>query len=158
MTDQQKRKTLKLMATAGAAGASPLALGAMLPGRKPAQGVHLSIDIVAGSAVPGDSVILRNSSTQLLRIEKFSPGIIACRDSIFDLNELCKNKSLELAPGQVVSATVEQWQVLSAPLMRAYLQADPSVTALSPHTDLISLAAMVNGTEAVVSQGNVAFS
>ena len=144
------------MVAAGAVGASPVGFGVVLPRSPQAHDANLSIDIVAGSAVPGDSVILRNTSAQVIHIEQFTPGIIACRDSTFDLNKLCNNRSLELLPGQVISATVEQWQVLSAPLMRAYLQADASATVLSAHTDVISLAAMVNSTEAVVFQGNVA--
>lgn len=77
MIDQQKRKTLKFMAAIGVVGSSPAAHGAVLMALS--DSADLQIGILAGKTIPGVNVILRNTTAEVLRIEAFQPGIIACR-------------------------------------------------------------------------------
>lgn len=145
------------MAAIGAVAPVPTALSAELMGQPGS--AELQIEILTGKAAPGDSVILRNTTTEMLRIESFQPGIIACRDSILDLNQLCKSHSLILQPMQVMPAALTRWQILAAPAMKhGYLLADDSATAVSADTDLVLLVAAVRGGNAIVASGDVEIS
>ncbi len=164
LINQLKRNTLKIMAASGLAAASPLALSAMLPATdgapvtKSPQSAHLKIDILAGNSVPDDSIVLRNTTTDVLQISAFHPGVVACKDMVLDLNTLCRNQTLILQPGQVVSTTAAQWQEMAASESHEYLVADDSVTAISADTDLVSLLAVVDGNSATVMSSVVAIS
>ena len=165
MIDQLKRNTLKIMAAAGVAAVSPMALSAALPARKGAEAAgnglldtHLQIDILAGRSVPEDSVILRNTTTDVLQINAFRPGVIAYKDSILDLNKLCSKQTLVLQPGQLVSFTARLWEEMADSAMHEYLLADNSASAISNDTDVLSLLAMIHDNNAIVMSSGLMMS
>ena len=135
MTDQQKRKALKLITGAGAGlglAGLPLAgyAAALTPGSalKTAQALSpLQIEILAGNAVPGDKVIMRNNTSTVMVIDQFTPAIVAFKESMIDLNMLFQDRAITIAPAQSLSATVAEWQLLAAPMFKEYLWADDSV-------------------------------
>lgn len=158
MTDQQKRATLKAIAATGAAVTVPGILQAdvkMLDGGLPPQ---LQIDILAGAGVPGDSVILKNTSAQALTIDFFKPGIVVYKDSMLNLNELCADGPLMLQPGQIISKTIAEWQLLATPKLESYLLADAAAESVSATMDQLKLAATLKRSRAQVVMAQVAIS
>ena len=163
MIDQQKRRTLKIFAGAGASlTALPLAghaaaLANRSPGLRaeglPAEGLAapLQIDIMAGNAVPGDTVIICNTTPDDLTIEQFHPSVVTYKDSMFDMSTLLEEGNLHLAPKQIVAVTVTEWQLLAAPQFTDYLWADEAAIELSKDTRVIQLNGTMQGRNAVLS-------
>lgn len=164
MIDQQKRRTLRIFAGTGAGvglAAIPLAgHTADLVNRTsefPVEGLEapLQIDIMMGNAVPGDTVIIRNTTSDDLTIKQFLPGVVTYKDSMFDLNMLLKQGNIQLAPEQVVAATVAEWQLLAVPQFTDYLWADEAAIELSKDTRVIKLNGTLQGRNAVLSTAAV---
>ena len=168
MADQQKRRTLKILAGAGAgvglAALPPAGHAAALvkrSARLPAEGqpelpadgqsAPLQIDIMAGNAVPGDTVIIRNTTPDDLAIEQFHPSVVTYKDSMFDMSTLLEEGNLHLAPKQIVAVTVTEWQLLAAPQFTDYLWADETAIELSKDTRVIQLNGTMQGRNAVLS-------
>ncbi|MEM7257129.1 MAG: hypothetical protein AAF404_07050 [Pseudomonadota bacterium] len=154
MTDQQRRAALKMMLAGGMvthatglyASAPHLANG---PTAQKYNG-SLHIDILSGNSIPGDSIIIRNTTSRVFHLTHFSPGVVAYQGSIIDLNELCTTQPLTIAADGLYSSTLATWQVLSTDTIGNYLCADSCASSLTDDTDLLSLAADVHRGRATI--------
>lgn len=159
LIDQQKRKTLKLITGAAAGlGLAGLPLAghavALATGSASATGQELSplkIDILAGKAIPGDTVIMRNNTSTTMVIDRFMPGIVAFKDSMIDLNMLFQGSKIIIEPQRAMSATVAEWQLLAVPMFKEYLWADDSAIELSGDTHVVMLDGTLTGQQAILS-------
>lgn len=159
MIDQKKRKTLKMITGAGAGlglAGLPLAGHAVLMASDsdPAKGrvlPSIQVDILAGKAIPGDTVILRNNTSAAMVFDHFTPGIVAFMGSMIDLNMLFQNGPLTIEPQQVMSATVAEWQLLAVPTLKEYLWAGDSAIQLTGDTHVVRLDGVLDGGRVVLS-------
>jgi len=156
MTDLQKRETLKRMGVAGAVAAvattpvlatlNPATVGlSAAVGAPPMQrGVSdLSISIIATTSVPGSSTaVFTNMTDEEIVVQHFLPGTIVFGDRRVDLNAVPGAPLLRIAPHGVVSMPVQVNRIDTQAMME-YVWADDAVSAISEHTEVVTLGAFV---------------
>lgn len=162
--DQSKRNSIKLMGSAGilayAASASSVAAtrlfeqaGAVdidaLPLSVPRSNAELEIQIISSSAIPENSIIIRNATDSALSIEKFMPGHIVFNDRIVNINSIFKDAPIVLEASQVVSIQAEIWELLAMPPVE-FVWAEHAIEKLSHETDVITLGAFMSDSNAVM--------
>lgn len=155
-----RRKLIKAFGTSGLAigmGGAPFLASAdggseavastdlPLPGR-----LELGINIVSSSAVPGESVVIRNGTTSTLVIKRFLPGHVIFGNKVLDLNALLTAGRLEIAPSRIISFSAQASQLDAASSITEYLWAEESQVQISDDAVLLGLGAFLAGEQAVV--------
>ena len=155
--DQNKRRTLKLLAAASTTSISAMAATAVSTTTASAASTtsiqennscgHLKIQIITGRVAPEDTVILVNDTNQEVLVSEFLPGLITQNNQMIDLNSLLANGSIRVKPGYPVASKAARWEVLSLDSGDSYLWCDNAVSRLpNSETGLINInAAIVNG-------------
>ena len=159
MHDTSKRNTVKLLAVAGvstifptshvrAEATTPLSGTAQLPAattRTP----DLYIDLIRSTAVPDDSVVLKNTTNETIVVGKFLPGIVVFDDVQIDLNSAARNESLVLRPNQIVSLRTEATPVQSDDVIE-YVWANSAGQAITDDLTTVHLGVFMADNKAIV--------
>ena len=176
--DQNKRRTLKLMAgigtaSVGATSASAIAATAVSGSASATSSAtdesplandscgHLKIQIITGRSVPEDTVIFVNDTSNDILVSEFLPGLVTQNNQMIDLNSLLANGDIIVKPGYPVASKAARWEVLSLDSGDSYLWCDTAVSTLpNSETGIINInAAIVNGRAMLTAeQEELAFS
>lgn len=174
--DARKRQTIKMLgavplmsvpvmgAAGGLAQLSSEAVSraesaiASLPMAKPRTSMALEIHIINGTAVPENSVLIRNTTNEDMIISRFMPGHIIFDGQHMDLNAAINKNTINAnsdALPLVSSAGQSKaflYDIADAKHFRhvEYVWADHAVAALSEHTSVVTLGAFMADTNAVV--------
>ncbi len=155
MHDSSKRNTLKLLggSTAGVflpsslvlAEAATRAAGASQFPAAAKRTPELLINLFRSTAVPDDTFMLQNQSSERLVISRFLPGTVIFDDVQVDLNEAVDNTEVILEPHQVMSLRAQLSPINSDDVME-YVWANSAVDSISDNLSIVSIGAfMVDG-------------
>ena len=160
MIDKQKRNTLKLIGGSGVLAASG-AVAPLFTAAHAAAGEHaamstqradLDVMIIDTGSMPEDTVLVTNRTGRSIVIDDFLPGTIFFNDKWLSLNETFAESLLNgrvVPAGHSVSARFD-FNELTQGETGDYLWAQQSVSALTEQTDIVTLAATLQGRRAVV--------
>ena len=165
MFNSQKRRTLKLLGSAGlsvgsliGSGTAAASFSALNNGEQAASGgpglsangrTELGIKIINSRDVVENTVLLTNNNQSTIFVERFLPAHIIYNNKLLDLNAALPKSGLRIDAGQVVARDVDIWQLLSQPVIE-YVWAEHAVEAIGNGTELVSLGAFFADNNAIV--------
>jgi len=160
--DQNKRRTLKLLAAASTTSISAMAATAVSTTTASAASTtsiqennscgHLKIQIITGRVAPEDTVILVNDTNQEVLVSEFLPGLITQNNQMLNLKAVLNKGDILLKPGYPVASKAASWQPLSLDATHSYLWCDTAVNMLpDSDTGIITLHAVVNNGYALLT-------
>lgn len=159
MIDKQKRNTLKLIGGSGLLAVSPAIslLGATSAtadeSSAQSQQADLEIVVIDTDSMPENTVLLTNRTACDVVVDDFLPGTIFYNGKWLSLNQVFAASLLNgraVPAGHSVSARIDDVKALDHGACGDYLWAQQSVSALTPNTDLVALAATMQQRRAVV--------
>ncbi|MEE9333476.1 MAG: hypothetical protein V3U65_05235 [Granulosicoccaceae bacterium] len=157
MYDLSKRNTLKLISASTAGVVLPTSLlmaeaamrqATQFPESKPRK-PDLLINLVRSTAVPDDTVLLLNTTSDRLVIGQFMPGTIVFDDVQVNLNEAAGGKELILEPNQFLSLRTQMTPVQSDGIVE-YVWADSSAHPMTEDVSLVFMGAFMADDRAIV--------
>ncbi len=160
MIDKQKRNTLKLIGGSGMLVASGSAASLFTAAHAAATEqtrvsplrADLEVMIIDTGSMPEDTVLVTNRTDRSIVIDDFLPGTIFFNDKWLSLNDAFAASLLNgrvVPAGHSVSARFD-FTDLTHGETGDYLWAQQSVSALTDQTDIVTLAATLQGRRAVV--------
>jgi len=164
MHDISRRSTLKLLAATGASAVLPVSL-LTVEAAAQASGVSqfpapatrtpdLYIDLIRSTAVPDDSVVLYNASSETIVVGNFVAGAVVFNDVKIDLNAAAGGKSLVIKPQQLVSLRTKAVPVQRDEVME-YVWANSAAQPISDHLTTVQLGVFMVDDQAIVYPLNV---
>jgi hypothetical protein len=159
MHDSSKRNILKLLAATGASTVLPASLvtaeaaagssGASQFSASEIRTPDLYIDLIRSTAVPDDSVLLKNTSNETIVVKKFLPRTVVFDDVRIDLNAAAGGESLIIEPNQIVSLRTKAAPVQSDDVIE-YVWANSAVQTISEDLTTVQLGAFMVNNQAIV--------
>ena len=157
MYDSSKRNTLKLISASTAGVVLPASLVMAEAATRPetqfpkanTRKPDLLINLVRSTAVPDDTVLLLNTTSDSLVVSQFMPGTIVFDDVQVDLNEVAGGKELILEPNQFVSLRTKMTPVQSDGLVE-YVWADSLTHPMTDDVSLVHMGAFMADDRAIV--------
>lgn len=112
-------------------------------------GMPIEIQVLDTTAVPDNNVLVRNTSSEPLIIDRFAPGHIYFNGKIMDMNEAIGNAPLILQAGQSKAFDFKLWPVVNAGPVE-YVWADHVAELLNANTSVVTLGAFMVDSNAII--------
>jgi len=164
MHDFSKRNTLKLFAAAGVSTVLPASLLTAEAATKPSVASQfpaaatrtpdLFIDLIRSTAVPDDSVVLKNTTSETIVVSKFLPGTVVFDDVQINLNEAAGGESIVIQPDQIVALRTKAVPVQSDDVIE-YVWANSAAQAVSDDLTTVQLGVFMVDNQAIVYPFNM---
>lgn len=159
MHDSLKRNTLKLLVATGASTVLPASLitadaatppsGASQFPTATKRTPDLFIDLLRSTAVPDDSVVLKNTTSETIVVSKFLPGSIVFDDVQIDLNAAVHGEALVIQPNSMVSLRTRAVSLQREDVIE-YVWANSAKQVISDDLTTVQLGAFMVDNQAIV--------